>query len=212
MSSLEDGWNWLAVSAPMLLNRSTMDGDAEFNPYAPPQAATLIEESSPAAIRRAHINHESSVKSVGGLYTLFGGLMLLPVFIGILESFTRVAHGNDAASLVMTLLIAVGVLVLGTSVRRLKPWARIAMAVVSGLLGAVSLLTVVFPLLNLYVLWLMLSAKGRMVFSPTYQQIILLTPDVKPRTSVVSWFLLCLLILFVIAMLATLLIPAFKRE
>lgn len=194
-----------------LIKRGVMDGDIDFNPYAPPRAAALIEESSPEAIRRAHIGHETSVKAVGGLYALLGGLMLLPVFIGMLETLTRASRGNDFVTLALVLLLGAGALVLGASTRRLKPWARIAMAVVSGLLAAVTLLSVVFPLLNVYVLWLMLSAKGRMVFSPAYQQIIELTPDVRPRTSVITWMLFCLVMLFVIAVLAALLIPAFRR-
>ncbi|HBJ86318.1 MAG TPA: hypothetical protein DDZ88_21175 [Verrucomicrobiales bacterium] len=185
--------------------------DTEFNPYAPPQAARLIPDSTPEAIRRAHIGHETSVKSIGGLYALVGGLMLLPVFIGLLESLTRASWRNDLTELVMMLLIGAGMLLLGAGVRRVRPWARIAMAVVSGLLAAVTLLTVIFPLLNLYVLWLMLSAKGRMVFSPAYQQIIAFTPDVRPRTSGFVWFLLCVVILFVIAVTAALLIPVFNR-
>ncbi|MBL9178395.1 MAG: hypothetical protein JNM65_10045 [Verrucomicrobiaceae bacterium] len=185
-----------------------MDGETDFNPYAPPRAATLIEESSPSAVRRAHIGHETSVKAVGGLYALLGGLLLLPVFIGMLETLTRASRGNDFGMLGLIMLTGAGILVLGASVRRLKPWARIAMAVVSGLLAAVTLLSVVFPLLYVYLLWLMLSAKGRMVFSPAYQQIIELTPDVRPRTSVITWMLFCLVMLFV---LAVLLIPAFRR-
>jgi len=57
----------------------------------------------------------------------------------------------------------------------------------------------------------MLSAKGRMVFSPAYQQIIAFTPDVRPRMSAISWILLCLVLLLVIAILAALLIPVSRR-
>lgn len=185
--------------------------EAEFNPYAPPQAALLIEESSPGSIRRAHIRHETSVKAVGGLCAIFGGLILLPVFMGFLEAVTSASRRSHSASLMMGLVIGAGLLVLGANVRHPRPWARIAMAVLSGLMAAVTLLTVLFPLLNGYVLWLMLSAKGRMIFSPAYQQIIAMTPDVQPRTSVISWILLGLVLLFVIAVLAALLIPVFRR-
>ncbi|WP_395716617.1 hypothetical protein [Prosthecobacter sp.] len=188
-----------------------MEGESEFNPYAPPRAATLIEVSSPDAIRRAHIGHETSVKASGGLCALCGGLMLLPVFMGLMEAVTSATRRNDFGSLMMALLIGAGLLVLGANLRRLRPWARIVMALVSGLFAAVTLLTIVFPLLNGYVLWLMLSAKGRMVFSPAYQQIIAFTPDVRPRMSAISWILLCLVLLLVIAILAALLIPVSRR-
>lgn len=185
--------------------------EAEFNPYAPPLAARLISDSTPEAIRRAHIGHKTSVKSIGGLYALAGGLMLLVFFIGLLESLLHASWDNDFTEQALRLLIGVGALLLGAGVRRLRPWARIAMAVVSGLLAAATLLTVTFPLLNLFVLWLMLSAKGRMVFSPAYQRIVAFTPDVRPRTSGVVWLLLCVVILFVIAVLAALLMPIFRR-
>lgn len=184
--------------------------ETEFNPYAPPLAAKLTPDPTQETIRRAHIGHETSVKSIGGLYALVGGLMLLVFFIGLLESLLRSSWDNDFTEQAIRLLIGVGALLLGAGVRRLRPWARIAMAVVSGLLAAVTLLTVFFSVLNLFVIWLMLSAKGRMVFSPAYQQIIAFTPDVKPRTSGVVWLLLCVVIFFVIAVLAALLIPAFR--
>jgi len=188
-----------------------MDGEAGFNPYAPPQAATLIDESSPEAIRRVHIGHETSVRTVGSLYALLGGMVLLPVLMGLLEAMTSASRRNDFVSLMLALAIGAGLLFLGANTRHLKPWARIVMAVVSGLLAAITLFTVIIPALNLYVLWLMLSTKGRMVFSPAYQQIIALTPNVRPGVSVISRFLLCLVILFVIAVLAALLIPAFRK-
>lgn len=211
LSSLEAGMDLARREPGRLIKRGVMDGDIDFNPYAPPRAATLIEESSPTAVRRAHIGHETSVKAIGGLYALLGGLLLLPVFIGMLETLTRASRGNDFGMLGLIMLTGAGILVLGASVRRLRPWARIAMAVVSGLLAAVTVLSIVFPFLNLYVLWLMLSARGRMVFSPAYQQIIALTPEVTPRTSVVTWVLFCLMMLFVLAVLAALLIQAFRR-
>jgi hypothetical protein len=44
-----------------------------------------------------------------------------------------------------------------------------------------------------------------------YLPIILMTPDVRPRTSVISWILFFLVILFVIAVLTALLISAFRK-
>jgi hypothetical protein len=50
------------------------------NPYAPPKAN--VEDVREAAseeevVRREHIKHETSVRSIGTLYYLSGGLMLL---------------------------------------------------------------------------------------------------------------------------------------
>lgn len=185
--------------------------ETEFNPYAPPQAAKLIPDSTPEAIRRAHISHETSIKTAGLLYALLGGLMLLPVLIGMLEALAGVNKAGRYDSLSLVLLLAVAVLLLGAGVRRLRPWARIPMAIVSGLVATISIFTVLAPLLNLYVLWLMLSPQGKTVFSPGYQYVIALTPDIRPKHSVITLFLVVMLLLFVIAVLAALLIPAFNR-
>lgn len=189
-----------------------MDGEAEFNPYAPPRVATLTHNRSPEAIRQAHIVHETSIKSVGGLYALLGGLILLPAFIGLLEASTRGTRSGGFAALAPAMVIGTGILVLGACVRRLKPWARIVAAVLSGLVAAVTLFTLIFPALNLYILWLMISAKGRMVFSPAYQHIIDLTPDVRPRHSAFMLILGLLLLLGVVSVLAALLAPRFATR
>ena len=55
--------------------------EAEFNPCASPQAAKLISDSTPEAIRRAHISHETSIKTAGLLYAFLGGLMLFTLFL-----------------------------------------------------------------------------------------------------------------------------------
>ena len=88
------------------------------------------------AVRLEHIGHETSVKSIGALYVLFGGLALLSAFSALLELLTYHSGSGDLASLFFMLLIAMGMLPLGASVRSLKPRARIIMAVVSGLLAA----------------------------------------------------------------------------
>ncbi len=186
--------------------------ETEFNPYAPPQAAKLISDSTPEAIRRAHISHETSIKTAGLLYALLGGLMLLPVLIGMLEALAGVPKAGRYDSLSLVLLLAVFVLFLGAGMRRLRPWARVPMAIVSGLVAAISIFTVLAPLLNLYVLWLLLSPKGKTVFSPSYQDIIALTPEVRPKHSVITLFLVALLVLFVIAVLAALLVPLYSSR
>ena len=50
------------------------------DPYASPQTvetAAAPEPDSPEAIRKKHLNHEASVKSIGLLYMLGGILLLL---------------------------------------------------------------------------------------------------------------------------------------
>ena len=52
----------------------------DLNPYAPPQAAVdyVAEATSEAeSIRREHIKHEASIRSIGVLYYLSGGVMAI---------------------------------------------------------------------------------------------------------------------------------------
>ena len=75
--------------------------------------------------------------------------------------------------------------------RQLRSWARI----VSGVLSGIGLLG--FPLgtlLNGYILYLLFSKKGTMVFSDEYKRVIELTPGIKYRTSIVVWIFLGLLL------------------
>jgi hypothetical protein len=54
-------------------------------------------------------------------------------------------------------------------------------------------------LINGYILYLLLSKKGRKVFSDEYRQIVSLTPHIKYRTSIVVCILLGLIVLMVAA-------------
>ena len=86
--------------------------------------------------------------------------------------------------------IAILHIVAGFGIRRLARWSRIP-AVIAGCIGLLS-----FPigtLLNGYVLFLLLSAKGSMVFSPEYKQVIEQTPNIKHKTSIFMWIFLGLL-------------------
>jgi hypothetical protein len=80
---------------------------------------------------------------------------------------------------------------IGFGLNKLKSWARISAALFAG----VGLLA--FPigtLINGYILYLLLSAKGKMVFSDEYREIIEQTPEIKYKTSKVLWFFLFLLL------------------
>src|SRR5262249_25305566 len=88
---------------------------------------------------------------------------------------------------------------LGVGLRGLRPWARWVEGAVSGLVLALPSVTIVVSvffgvvavgvtylvsaLIVGYVLYLMLSAKGAVVFSPEYRDVIARTPHVKYRSS-----------------------------
>ncbi|WP_395737689.1 hypothetical protein [Prosthecobacter sp.] len=188
-----------------------MEQDADINPYAPPQSR-LVDESSPEAMRRAMLRHESEIRGVGAMFGLIGAVLLLPALIQGGELVSGRFRGNDFAIWLVILASASAALCLGAGLRRLKPWARVPVAVISGILLLVSIPTVVGPTMNGYVLWLMLSEKGRIVMSPGYERIVGLTPEVKTRFSIVSILFIVLLVLFVLSILVALLAPAFSHR
>jgi hypothetical protein len=173
------------------------------NPYAAPAARVEDIPANPEAeaIRRAHINHEASIKAVGFLYYLGG---TVATFAGLASLFGAPDAGGGVVALLL-LALGVGSLFGGWGVRALKTWGRALGCVLSGigLLG--------FPvgtLINGYVLYLLLSKKGRTIYAPEYKDVIAATPHVQYRTSIVVWIFLALLAaLFV----AALLIPMLSR-
>ncbi|MEJ1963822.1 MAG: hypothetical protein WDO56_20595 [Gammaproteobacteria bacterium] len=89
----------------------------------------------------------------------------------------------------------------GRGLRKLRPWARITTLVLSGigLLG--------FPvgtLINGYILYLLLAKKGKRIFEDDYPAIVAATPDVKHRTSVVTWIALGILVLLLVGIVVAL--------
>ena len=141
-------------------------------------------------IRTDHIKHEASVKSVGFLYFLASAFL-------ILAGVGSVATGGQGGEIGLgAVFLCLGLLQIwvGIGLRRLKSWARIPTAILSGigLLG--------FPfgtIINGYILYLVLCQKGRTVFSDDYKRVIEQTPHIKYKTSIVVWMLLGLLLLLI---------------
>ncbi len=154
----------------------------------------LVSSTAAEAIRHQHLKHEASVRSIGFLY-YFGGaaFLLMGAMRGVLA--TRWAGGVGAADVVtMVILLGLGAgqIVTATGLRRLRPWARIPTAIISG----VGLLA--FPigtLINAYILYLVFSRKGRMVFSEEYRAVMEQTPQIKYKSSKWIWVLFGLLAL-----------------
>lgn len=147
-------------------------------------ATNAVEE-----IRKEHIKHEASVTSIGILYYLGGAAMTV---MGIFGMFA----GGAEAILTSAFLLALGIgqFWVGTGLRRLKKWARIP----TGILSGIGLLA--FPigtLINAYILYLIFSQKGKMVFSDEYRAVIEQTPHIKYRTSIIVWIVLGLLLLLI---------------
>ena len=191
---------------------ATSTDSSDLNPYQP---TSNVSESdaiagSPEAIRRAHISHEASVKSIGTLYIL-GAVFMIPIGLVIMFGSLQIAdpqapNGPPAALMIgigfFYLLIGIVQLVTAIGLYRLRQWARITSIVLNvfGLLG--------FPVGTLicgYFLYLLLSQKGQTIFSPEYADIVAQTPHVKYRTSIIVWILLAVVgLLLIFAFLATL--------
>src|SRR5262245_8108887 len=180
-----------------------------FNPYAAPKAEgeppllflgdDLVECE---AIRKAHLAHEASIKSIGALH-YFG------VFFSVLGvlAFATVGLGADSgmaaigAALATVFYLGIGALnaALGYGLRSFQSWARWTEVAFNSLgFAFVVLITVgaivvrVWPVVAIYlffvliqscVLYLLLSRKASVIFSSRYKEIVERTPYLKYRTS-----------------------------
>jgi hypothetical protein len=185
------------------------------NPYAAPLAADapplLSDSDVRESIRKQHLSHEASVKSIGTLY-LLGFIFLLLGGIG--QIFAALAgSGTDRTAMGWILAIALLVLAavqfwLGQGLRKLKRGARGVAAVFAGI-GLIG-----FPIgtiISAYILYLLLSEKGKMVFSPEYQEIIAATPHIRYKTSIVVWIILGIFLLLIVLGLAAAFLSAARR-
>ncbi len=184
--------------------------NASENPYvAPPIDADLALATSPFGldlsqdeqIRREHLSHEASIRSVGLLYYLGAGLCVTGLLsAAAFTALPLLLLGMEQASSPNTVVVITGafdVVVLlfllgiyglfaalffftGRGLRRLQPWSRIA----SGIISTLGLLAIPLgTLINAYILYLLLSRKATVIFSPEYSEIIARTPHIKYKTS-----------------------------
>lgn len=177
------GLRYCAACKPLILQR-IKDGQ--------PLASSAVEE-----MRKTHIKHEASVKSIGVLYYLGGAALFFVGIASLTPGFagTRGASGIEAFGVAgFFFLLSAGQIWVGSGLRRLRSWARIPTGILSGLgLLAFPIGTIV----NAYILWLVFSQKGTTVFSNEYQAVIAQTPHIKYRTSVLIWILLGIVLLII---------------
>ena len=158
------------------------------NPYAAPIAELEValgheDVSDAEQIRNTHLKHEASVKSIGTLYYIAAGLLLL---VCLTMTVTAVSEANrDELPLAILLIGCCAVImvlsfVLGRGLRRLAPWVKIPVT----LLCVVGLTSVpVGTIVNAYILYLLHCQKGKTVLSTDYQNVIGQTPHIKYKTS-----------------------------
>ena len=167
----------------------------EQNPYQAPAANvdTLLEGEIANAeeIRKQYINHEASIRSVGLLYYLgfIGSLVALVVYA---TEFNRSEMGVSIAIIAVFAVLAALYLWVGRGLRTLKSSIKIPATIIAAL-GLLS-----FPvgtLINGYILYLIHSAKGKMVFSEEYSKVIAATPHIKYKTPLLVWIFLGIIVL-----------------
>ena len=162
------------------------------------------------SIRRKYLNHEASIRSLGTLHYLAAFFGILGAFGLFVTLVMRNPMNRDGVpilwgALAFYVVLSALHLALGHGLRALKTWARwteVVLVSISlvfvmfGVIGVVVLAVTGNPaalpgvivyalggLFSAYVLYLFVSAKGAMVFSPEYRAIIEKTPHVKYRTS-----------------------------
>ena len=187
------------------------DTNQDPNPYAVGVPTKTLNPKllSAEQVRKEHLSHEASVKSIGLLYILGGvfGLFLFLGYVGIGIGLLSApdAPGEMPSATMGLFLIVFGVFVLILSVvqlfaavglRKLAFWSKIPCSIIAG----IGLLVIpVGTLISAYVLYLIWSEKGKMVFSPEYKDVIQQTPHIKYKTSIFVWIfvgILMALILF----------------
>ena len=139
------------------------------------------------------------MKSIGTLYYL-GAIILALALVAYAIPFLSLVRFGGMGAYEISMLLGGGLLIFGLVVlqwklanglRNLRPWVRIPIIVLSviGLIG--------FPLgtlISAYILYLMLAAKSKMIFSQEYQQIIAATPHLRYRSSLLKTVLFLILI------------------
>lgn len=148
-----------------------------------------VEDASDAeTVRREHLTHEVSLKSVGILIYIGA---VASIFIAILI-FSGQAPEDQAVG-VGALLLGIFSIWVGTLYRRLSPRVKIP----GTILSALGLLNFPFgTLINGYILYLIHSEKGRRILTPEYHEIIAQTPHVEYRTPLFIKIILIFLVLF----------------
>ena len=157
----------------------------EMNQYAAP--STFVDDvrraSEREAVRREHLAHEASVRSIGTMY--YAGSVLWLLF-GLYFLLVAV-RGNDFTPwplAVVALVFGIASVVVAWGLRRLHRWAASAAAVLS----ALSLPVVPFgTVIGAYVLVVLRSAKGRRIFTRDYASIVAATPHIEPGGSRLVW-------------------------
>ncbi|QDU90578.1 hypothetical protein Pla175_39850 [Pirellulimonas nuda] len=191
------------------------------NPYASPLAdegpiRPDFSSGDEEVIRRRYLSHEASVRAIGLLYYIACAFFLVATAGMVLAIAQGETINATGAATLFTILSVLAVVTgtLGWGLRRLKAWSRLGTILFASLnlLLAVTLyrFNPVGMLINIYILWLLGSAKGKFVFSEEYQHARSATPHIKYKTSKIIWALLAILLSLVLVGVAVAIGSAFS--
>ena len=165
------------------------------------EGISVNREDEYVAIRQEHIKHEASLRSIGILYYI-GGVLIL--FGGISMLVPLLSLGEESAAfgigfLMFYLLLGIFFVAGGRAFRKLKRWVRVP----STILSAIGLINIpVGTLINGYILYLIWSEKGKMIFSDEYKEVMEATPEIKYRTSALAWIVLIVFVIILVGSIA----------
>lgn len=165
------------------------------NPYEAPKSAAA---GSPAPrdasefeqIRKQHLNHEAWIHAIGDLYCsagaalLFALVVVMPAVADCIMSGRLLSTEDIVACLLLPILAVAGPLHIwvGIGLRRFRQNVRFPAAALAGV-GLLGL--PIGPVINAYVLYVLLSPQGGRILSPDYEQVLAATPAVWRRPSAV---------------------------
>lgn len=190
------------------------DSPQDFNPFQAPSEVGVAADTSDERIRREHMGHESSIKTVGALF------LLAAFFYGVLfiTAISVLVRGGQIATVRVVVIAIFSIWLFPTSIGliRLLPWSRWT-GVIYAIINLLSVLTIlanqgpgpglIMLFINIYILSLLLSARGRTVFTDEYREVIKRTPHIKRKTSrLVIALVILLLLVIAIAVLSSLLV------
>ena len=145
------------------------------------------------AVRLEHLGREASMQALGLLHYLLGGAVLLGTIYALVtgsNSGLEIRPGFwGTIDLSVYSVSVIAMFAIGSGVRGLRRWARVAAIVVCSI-GVLRLPT---TLICPYFLYLLLSAKGKRVFAPDYAAIIAATAHLRYPRMVVVWTVLAVL-------------------
>lgn len=165
--------------------------------------------------RRNYLSHERSVRSAGTIFVLGGSLLLMAGILGPFSKDETAPASGPPVPFAFRLLVSVLLALFGAAeiwiglrIRKLDPRFRIAAAVMAGLGVAGGILSCIGWIVPAYILWLLVSKKGQVVFSEQYARVVERTPHIKAKMWIVLKILLILFgVLMALGILGLILSP-----